>query len=93
MEGKALYKGGRKSVLHWETGMALPTKKDTWILEDYIFGWHNQIFGSWDRMLFLEPSILLTQPKFCLLQPKKVVFQNSTIFFSWESHAGFSVYL
>ena len=79
--------------LHWETGMSLPTKKDSWILEDYYF-WFTQP-NFWflrPNATFLEPSILLTQPKFCLLQPKKVVFQNSTIFFSWESHAGFSVW-
>ena len=72
--------------------MALPTKKDSWILEDYFF-WLTQP-NFWflrPNATFLEPSILLTQPKFCLLQPKKVVLQNWTIFFSWESHAGFSV--
>ena len=83
----------KKKILHRETGMALPTKKDSWVLEDYFF-WLTQP-NFWflrPNATFLEPSILLTQPKFCLLQPKKVVFQNSTIFFSWERHAGFSVW-
>ena len=75
----------------WETGMALPTKKDSWILEDYFFWLEQTKFWLCQQdAWFQERSIRSQEPKIWLCQPKKVVFQNSTIFFSWESHAGFS---